>query len=59
MSKYDLQQVIKMWAQEKLTAEQVIGQMLLHLEELLQRVRVLESQSAPGRSSPGTTPAEG
>lgn len=42
MSKYDLEQLIKMWAQEQLTEEQAVGQILLQLRDLLERIRKLE-----------------
>ena len=42
MSQYNLQQFIKMWAQEKVTTEQAIGQILLQLQELTERIKVVE-----------------
>jgi hypothetical protein len=42
MSKYDLEQLIKMWALEQLAPEQAIGQVLLQLRDLLERVGKLE-----------------
>lgn len=44
MSSYDLNQVIKMWEQEKLVAEQAIGQILLHLQALSVRIGLLEKR---------------
>ena len=44
MSSYELEQVIKMWEREQLTAEQAIGQVLLHLAELAQRLGELEKR---------------
>ncbi|MEW5988817.1 MAG: hypothetical protein AB1791_19500 [Chloroflexota bacterium] len=44
MSSYDLNQVIKMWEQEKLIAEQAIGQILLHLQALSVRIGLLEKR---------------
>ena len=42
MSKYDLAHLIKQWELEKLTAEQMIGQLLLHVRSLDERVCRLE-----------------
>jgi len=42
MSKYDLEQLIKMWALEQLAPEQAIGQILLQLRDLAERVSKLE-----------------
>jgi len=42
MSNYSLDELITRWEQEKLTTEQVIGQMLLMLRSLTERVRELE-----------------
>jgi len=43
MSAYDLQELIKKWEREKLTPEQAIGQMLLQLKEMTERVGALET----------------
>lgn len=48
MSQYNLQQFIKLWAQEKLTTEQAIGQILLQIQELSERVKQVEQQVRPG-----------
>ncbi len=48
MGTYGLQNVIKAWEREKLTAEQVIGQILLLLQELEERVGVLERRQKRG-----------
>jgi phosphoglycerate dehydrogenase-like enzyme len=42
MGNYNLDELITRWEREKLTAEQVIGQMLLMLRSLTERVRELE-----------------
>ncbi|MBI3959631.1 MAG: hypothetical protein HY328_12550 [Chloroflexi bacterium] len=44
MSQYNLQQFVKLWAQERLTTEQAIGQILLHLQELAERLKALEQR---------------
>ena len=53
MSQYDLTNLIKRWAQESVTVEQTIGQILLHLEEVLERIKKLE-QGINGRQAPET-----
>jgi hypothetical protein len=47
MSQYNLQQFIKLWAQEKITTEQAIGQILLQIQELTERVKQVEQQVRP------------
>jgi len=42
MSKYDLEQLIKLWALEQLAPEQAIGQVLLQLRDLVERISKLE-----------------
>lgn len=42
MNAYDLSQLIRLWEQEKVTSEQVIGQILLHVRTLTERVAKLE-----------------
>lgn len=42
MTKYPLPELIKMWEREDLTIPQVIGQILLWLAELAERVTKLE-----------------
>ncbi len=55
MSKYDLEQLIKLWTQEQVTAEQVIGQVLLQLRDLVERVGKLERSGRirPTDATPG------
>lgn len=42
MGNYTLDELITRWEREKLTTEQVVGQMLLILRSLTERVRDLE-----------------
>lgn len=42
MNRYDLQDLIRMWARERLTPEQAMGQVLLHLDDLNKRVTAVE-----------------
>jgi len=42
MASYSLNELITRWEREKLTTEQAIGQMLLMLRSLTERVRELE-----------------
>ena len=42
MAMYELSQLTKLWAQEKITPEQAVGQLLLHINELAERVGRLE-----------------
>jgi|688.fasta_scaffold285184_3 hypothetical protein len=44
MSRYELPQLIKRWEQNTISAEQAIGQLLLHVQDLLTRVKSLEQQ---------------
>lgn len=48
MGTYGLQNVIEAWEREQLTAEQVIGQILLLLQELEDRIGVLERRRKKG-----------
>ena len=45
MSKYEIDHLIEQWALGKLTAEQAIGQLLLHVKSLDKRVLGLERPS--------------
>ncbi len=49
MSAYNLQQIIKLWERDKLTTEQAVGQIILHLQALSKRVSVLEKQAEQSR----------
>ncbi|MBK6709667.1 MAG: hypothetical protein IPG51_04890 [Chloroflexi bacterium] len=42
MSAYDLQELIKKWETEKLTSDQAIGQILLQMKEISERMGALE-----------------
>lgn len=59
MGVYDLQQVLQMWEEEKLTAEQAIGQTLLHIQALTERVGILERYAINMRTVPGRWRARG
>ncbi|MCA9957805.1 MAG: hypothetical protein KC413_05450 [Anaerolineales bacterium] len=52
MSSYDLKQLVTMWQREKLTPEQAIGQVLLHLEVLAARLGELEKRVETHRRAP-------
>ncbi len=52
MSRYPIEELVKMWATEKITIEQAIGQIILQLQELTRRVLELERAN---RRSPGVT----
>jgi hypothetical protein len=55
MSQYTLEELINRWRQEELTSEQMIGQLLLALAALQQRVRDVERRLPPGaEAAPGT-----
>ena len=47
MSQYTLEELINRWRQEELTSEQMIGQLLLALTALQQRVRDVERRLPP------------
>ena len=51
MSRYDVQQLISMWARERLTLEQAMGQILLHIDDLSRRVSEVEKRTNPDRRS--------
>lgn len=44
MSTYDFPQLVKRWGLESITSEQAIGQILLHLQSVRERVTVLEAR---------------
>lgn len=54
MNRYEIEQLIKLWALEQLTAEQAIGQLLLHVKELTEQLSRLE-QTMRGRPSGATS----
>lgn len=49
MSGYELSQMIKMWERDQLTTEQAIGQILIHLHQLSERLGLLEKRLEQGR----------
>ena len=54
MGAYSIDELIQRWGQHDLTPEQVIGQMLLVLQELKRRVEDLEQRMRPeGIITPG------
>ena len=60
MSQYTLEELITRWKQEDMTADQMIGQVLLVLQAMHQRLRELERQRPPsveGAPSPPRRPA--
>ena len=52
MSAYELQKVIKLWEMEKITTEQAIGQLLLLLQMMSERIGAIERQLAQGKALP-------
>ena len=42
MTPHDLSNLIRLWEQERVTTEQVIGQLLLHAQNITERVVKLE-----------------
>jgi hypothetical protein len=44
MSHYEIDEIITRWAKSELTAEQAIGQILLHLQALTKRMGQIEKQ---------------
>lgn len=48
MNTYDISQIIKMWARVEITQEQAIGQIMLHVQQLGQRVTNLERLQGVG-----------
>ncbi len=53
MSAHPLKDVIKLWEVEKLTQEQVIGQILLLLQEIHERLGELERRQSASRRAEG------
>jgi hypothetical protein len=51
MSHYEIEEVITRWAKSELTAEQAIGQILLHLQALTRRMGQVEKRLARQRRS--------
>ena len=44
MSHYSIEELIKLWANQQVTAEQAIGQLLLHTKEILKRLAEIERE---------------
>jgi hypothetical protein len=38
MNSYDISRIIKMWERVEITVDQTIGQLLLHIQQLSQRL---------------------
>ncbi|MDX1521891.1 MAG: hypothetical protein R3264_09705 [Anaerolineae bacterium] len=53
-SQYPLSDLMKRWAREELTVEQAIGQMLLWLTDLSERLVSLEKGQSDDPSAPQT-----
>jgi hypothetical protein len=53
MSHYSLDELIEFWKHEKLTVEQIIGQMLQVLREHERRLRERPTAGPPGEGRPG------
>lgn len=49
MGTYGLQEIIRRWKQEDLTVQQTIGQILLLLKTIEQRLEELERKQARGK----------
>ncbi len=52
MSHYSLEELIELWRREKLTADQMIGQLLQALQGIQQRLRELERRLPPAAGAP-------
>ena len=54
MNTYDISQIIKMWEHMEITVDQAIGQLLLHVQHLSQKLatveRALETRSFAQKS---------
>ena len=50
MGTYTLEEVIKRWTRSDMTTEQVVGQMLLIIQDVARRVGVLEKLREADRS---------
>ena len=55
MNTYNISEIIKMWEHVELTVDQAIGQLMLHIQELTQRVNTLERRLEAGnRANPSS-----
>jgi hypothetical protein len=55
MSAYDLNRLIQLWTADNLSTEQAVGQILLQIQALSERVNELERKMERGQK-PGATP---
>ena len=56
MAAYDLDTIVKKWEREELSSEQAIGQILLLLQSISQRIgrlEVAQVKTRPGKKSAG------
>jgi hypothetical protein len=56
MAAYDLDTIVKKWEREELSSEQAIGQILLLLQSISQRIgrlEVAQAKTRPGKKSAG------
>jgi hypothetical protein len=56
MSTYSLKQLLDLWAQGRLTAEQLLGQMLQHLAAQGQQIKTLEQRVGQLEQQPPAKP---
>jgi hypothetical protein len=56
MSAYDLNQLLRLWTADKLTAEQAIGQIIQQIQALSERVNELERKMEQGSQSRPPSP---
>jgi hypothetical protein len=59
MSHHTLEELVELWKREKLTVEQMIGQLLQALLTQQQRMRELERRLPQGGDTPTTPPDAG
>jgi hypothetical protein len=53
MSHYTVDELIARWKKDDMTAEQMIGQMLLLLQQIERRIKDLRREDGPAASPPG------
>ncbi len=54
MNSYDISRIIKMWERVEITVDQTIGQLLLHIQQLSQRLTAIE-RALEGRTGANET----
>lgn len=59
MNTYNINEIIKMWEHVELTVDQAIGQLLLHIQDLTQRVSTLERRLDTTAGRPSQSPDSG